>query len=214
MDSTERFADLALAWAMGDAAAALPASIAAGAVRRVILVEGVSDRAALEAVAARLGRWPSGGGVEVVPMGGAMNIGRFLAVLGPAGLDLELGGLCDVGEEPFFRKHLRVSGLGPFPDRASLEAAGFYVCEPDLEDEMIRSLSAESAIEVIADEGDLKAFRIFQRQPYQRSQTVEQQLHRFFGTLSGRKERYGAALAGRLDLATLPHPIKQLLSLT
>src|SRR6185312_12194911 len=46
--------------------------------RAVILVEGVSDRRALEALAARRGRVLTDDGVTVVAMDGAGNIGRFL----------------------------------------------------------------------------------------------------------------------------------------
>jgi hypothetical protein len=38
-------------------------------------------------------------GVCVAQMGGATNIGRFLDLLGPRGLDVRLAGLCDHAEE-------------------------------------------------------------------------------------------------------------------
>jgi hypothetical protein len=38
-------------------------------------------------------------GVSIVPIGGATNIGRFLDLFGPRGLNLALAGLCDAGEE-------------------------------------------------------------------------------------------------------------------
>ena len=51
----------------------------------VVLVEGLSDQAALETLAARRGRDLRGEGVFVVPMGGATNIGHFLGLFGPRG---------------------------------------------------------------------------------------------------------------------------------
>ncbi|MGI9016357.1 MAG: TOPRIM nucleotidyl transferase/hydrolase domain-containing protein [Euzebya sp.] len=44
----------------------------------VVLVEGVSDQVAVESLAARYGRDLTSEGVQVIPMGGAMGIGRFL----------------------------------------------------------------------------------------------------------------------------------------
>jgi len=51
----------------------------------VVLVEGVSDQWALEALAHRRGRDLDAEGVNVVPMGGSKNIGRFLERFGPRG---------------------------------------------------------------------------------------------------------------------------------
>ena len=81
------------------AAAAAYARQAAAGSCAVILVEGVSDQAAIEALAARRGRDLGGEGVFVVPMGGATNIGHFLDLFGPRGLGVQLAGLCDAGEE-------------------------------------------------------------------------------------------------------------------
>jgi hypothetical protein len=53
--------------------------------RAVVLVEGLSDRIALEAVASRRGRSLSAEGVSVVDLGGAKNVGRSWN--GPARLD-------------------------------------------------------------------------------------------------------------------------------
>jgi hypothetical protein len=92
---------------------------AAGA-RAVILVEGVSDQAALEALAERRGRALGAQGVAIVPMGGATNIGRFLDLLGPRGLGVRLAGLCDAGEEGCFRRALERAGVGSGPSRAGL----------------------------------------------------------------------------------------------
>ena len=63
--------------------------------RGVILVEGVSDQLALEALARRRGRNLEAEGISIVPMGGATNIRRFLDVYGPHGFGLRLAGLYD-----------------------------------------------------------------------------------------------------------------------
>src|ERR671931_2206880 len=99
--------------------------------RAVVLVEGTSDQVALQTLAERRGRDLAAEGVAIVPMGGAQSIGRFLNHFGPRGLDVELAGLCDSGEEREFRRAL---------ERAGIEWLGFHVCVVDLEDELIRAL--------------------------------------------------------------------------
>jgi hypothetical protein len=178
----------------------------------VMLVEGVSDQSAIEALAARRGRDLAREGVFVVPMGGATNIGPFLGLFGPGGLCARLAGLCDEGEEREFRRGLERAGLNPGPARDDLERLGFYVCVADLEDELIRSLGAASVERLIAGQGELTPFRTFCRQPAQRSRTREQQLRRFMGTRSGRKARYGRVLAEALDPARVPRPLDRVLA--
>ena len=178
----------------------------------VILVEGVSDQSAIEALAARGGRDLGREGVFVVPMGGATNIGSFLDLFGPRGLRARLAGLCDEGEEREFRRGLARAGLSPGPARDDLERLGFYVCAADLEDELIRSLGAASVERLIAGQGELAPFRTFCRQPAQRNRTREQQLRRFMGTRSGRKARYGRVLAEALDPARVPRPLDRVLA--
>jgi hypothetical protein len=111
---------------------------------------------------------------------------RFASDLAPTGA--RLIGLCDKNEQRFFR--------------AVLDE--FYVCDADLEDEFIRSLGIERVEHVIAELGDLPALRTFQNQPAQRNRSTHDQLHRFFGTMSGRKERYGTALASALEHVPVP----------
>src|SRR4029450_10369510 len=101
----------------------------------VVLVEGISDQRAVEALAERRGRDLGAEGVSIVPIGGAQAIGRFLHRYGPEGLDVRLAGLCDSGEEVDFRHGLERAGLGSNLTRADLEQLGFYVCVGDLEGE-------------------------------------------------------------------------------
>ena len=194
------------------AAAAAYARQAAAGSCAVILVEGVSDQAAIESLAARRGRDLGGEGVFVVPMGGATNIGHFLDLFGPRGLGVRLAGLCDEGEEADFGRGLARAGLGPGLTRADLERRGFYVCVADLEDEMIRSLGPAAVERLIEGQGELASFGIFGRQPAQRGRTPQQQMRRFMGTRSGRKIRYGRVLAGALDLTRVPRPLDRVLA--
>lgn len=184
---------------------------AAGA-RAVILVEGVSDQAALEALAERRGRVLGAQGIVIVPMGGATNIGRFLDVFGPRGLGVRLAGLCDAAEEGCFRRALERAGLGPGLSRAGLEALGFYVCAADLEEELIRALGAASVERVIQAQGEIRSLRILQQQPAQRGRSPDLLLRRFIGTRSGRKSQYARLLVGALDLDRIPRPLDRVLA--
>jgi hypothetical protein len=189
----------------------------------VVLVEGRSDRAAVEALAARRGRDLRAERIFTVPMGGATNLGHFLDLLGPRGRAVRLAGLCDAAEAPGFRRSLERAGLAapavapadPPPALAAsdpLERLGFFVCVADLEDELIRSLGPARVEQVVAAQGELGPLRTFRQQPAQRERPLEQQLRRFMGTRSGRKIQYARALAEALDPARIPEPLDRLLA--
>ena len=180
--------------------------------RAVVLVEGVSDQLAVEALAVRRGRSLDAEGISVVPIGGSKNIKTFLAQFGPQGLDVGLAGLCDAAEEGDFQRGLERAGLGSNLTRADMERLGFYVCIADLEDELIRSLGAAAVEQVIEAKGELESFRSFQKQPAWRGRTREEQLRRFFGTQGGRKIESAALLVGALDLAQVPRPLDLVLA--
>jgi hypothetical protein len=174
--------------------------------RAVVLVEGISDKVALETLAGRRGRNLRGEGVSVVPIGGAQAIGRFLDRFGPRGLGVPVAGLCDLGEEPEFRRGLERAGLGSDLTRIDMERLGFFVCVVDLEDELIRALG-RAGVEQVADaQGDLRSFRTLQKQPAWQGRSTEEQLRRFMGSGGRRKIRYARLLVEALDLARVPRP--------
>lgn len=180
--------------------------------RAVVLVEGVSDRMAVEALAERRGRDLAAEGVAVVVMGGAQAVGRHLARYGHGGLDVRLAGLYDAAEEGDVRRGLERAGLGSGLTRADIESLGFSVCVADLEDELIRALGVDAVEQVVAAQGELRPFRTFQQQPAQRGRTHEAQLRRFMGTRSGRKIRYARLLVDAVDLTEVPRPLDQVLA--
>ncbi len=180
--------------------------------RTVVLVEGVSDQLALEALAMRRGRNLDAENISIVPMGGATNIASFLDLLGPHGLDVRLAGLCDAGEEGAFKRGLERAGIGSNLTRAGMEKLGFHVCVADLEDELIRSLGVTAVEQVIRAQGELESFRTFQKQPAWRGRTKEEQLRRFFGTHKGRKIQSASLLVGALDLNRVPRPLDGVLA--
>ncbi len=180
--------------------------------RTVVLVEGDSDRAAVTAAATRRGLDLSAEGIAVVAMGGVTNIGHFLRLLGPDGLDVALAGLYDSAEEHVVSRALANAGPGSRLTRADLSSLGFFACVEDLEDELIRHLGIPAVEGIIEGQGELRSLQTLRRQPAQRSWTDIAVLRRFLGTRSHRKIRYGQLLAEALDPASLPEPLDNLLT--
>ncbi len=183
-----------------------------GRPRAVVLVEGVSDRLAVEVLARRRGRDLAADGVAVIAMHGATNLGRHLERYGPGGLNVKLAGLCDAAEEDYFRRALRRAGIGAAASRAALEELGFFVCTIDLEDELIRALGTEAVERIIEAQGELRSLRTLQRQPAQRGRPASDQLRRFMSGRSGNKHRYARLLAGAVDLNRVPQPLDGVLA--
>jgi hypothetical protein len=180
--------------------------------RTVVIVEGLSDQRALEALAERHGRALDAEGISIMPIGGAQAIGGVLEQFGPRGSDVKLAGLCDAGEEDDFRRALERAGLGFNLTRAEMESLGFFVCVADLEEELIRALGAAAVERVVEAQGDLQSFRTLQKQPAWRGRTTEEQLRRFMGSGGRRKIRYAGLLVNALDLAEVPRPLDRLLA--
>lgn len=179
--------------------------------RTLILVEGDSDRVALETLAARTGRDLAARGARIVSIGGAHAIRRYLEQLVARDGDVRVAGLCDAGQEGYFRRALEIAGLGAGLDRPGMARLGFFVCVEDLEDELIRALGPPAVERVIEAQGETRSFRSFQRQPAQLAVSPERQLHRFMGTHAGRKAQYARALVEALELEHVPEPLRQVL---
>jgi hypothetical protein len=180
--------------------------------RTIVLVEGLSDLAAIHALAKRRERNLDDEGITMVAIGGATKIWRFLDLLGPHGLKPRLAGLCDVGEERHFRRALEQTGFGADLSRSDMQTLGFYVCNADLEDELIRSLGVDAILKVVVEQGDLSRFQAFQRQPEWREQNHTAQLHRWLGVGARRKIFYANLLVNALDLDRVPEPLDRLLA--
>jgi hypothetical protein len=151
----------------------------------LILVEGESDRVALETLAERL-ELPR---PDVAVLGGAHAVRSAVALTGHGVI-----ALCDEGEASLF------TAAGIPPERV-------FVCRRDLEDELIRALGVDRVERAFAAQGDLGLLRVLQQQPAQRGRTVEQHLHRFIGAHSGAKIRYARVLVESLDLDRVPEPL-------
>ncbi|GAA5195427.1 ATP-dependent endonuclease [Microbacterium jejuense] len=154
----------------------------------VVLVEGESDRVALETLAGRMGI-----GMPVIRVVGGSKGARGAA----AELAGEvLVGLVDAGERMDFERVLDT----------------VFVCDPDLEGEFVRALGVDGVEAVIAEQGELESFRSLQQQVFQRGRPPETQLARFFGGRSGNKARYARLLAEAVPLDRVPPPLAALLA--
>lgn len=166
----------------------------------VVLVEGPSDARAVEVLARRRRSWPVED-VRVQPMGGITNLGRWLTDLDHTGD--RLLALHDAGETAYVRRTV---------ERAGVEV-GLYVCDADLEDELIRALGVPAVLDVVAAAGELERWEILTRQPFHRERPEEAVLRRFMGTTSGRKIRYaGLLVEAAVELGRVPRPLDNLLS--
>ena len=132
-------------------------------------------------------------------MGGFGNLPRFL----DRHRDVRLAGLYDAGEEQHFLRALGCS------DRNALEQTGFYACTRDLEDELTRALGADGVQRVLEEQGELRAFRTYQKQPAHRDRPLEEQL---YGFMWNRKQRYAVLLVEALDLERVPRPLDRVLA--
>jgi hypothetical protein len=177
--------------------------------RSVVLVEGPSDEAAVRAFAARRGNDLDAEGVSIVAMGGYGNLGRFLERYGPSRLGVLLAGLYDAPEERHFRRGLARAGFGSSHTPADLEALGFYACDANLEDELTRALGPEAMEELFETQGELGAFRTYQKQLAHREETIEAQVR---GFLWNRKLEYGVLIVKALDLDRIPRPLAGVLA--
>ena len=164
-----------------------------------MLVEGSSDRRAVETLARRRGRDLDAEGVVVVEMGGYGNLPRVLEEY----RGIPVAGIYDAGEERHFLRALRCES------RADLERAGFYACTRDLEDELTRAVGPDGVQRVLADQGELRAFRTYQKQPAHRARPLEEQL---YGFMWNRKQRYAVLLVEALDLERVPRPLDRVLA--
>jgi hypothetical protein len=196
------FREAVTEWAAGGPGGPAQELAARLSVRAAVLLEGPSDVAAVGALAASRGRDLEAEGVCVLPIGGAMSVGRFACLLGPPGLGLRLTGLCDEGERRFYARGW---------ERAGAAQGGFFVCAADLEDELIRALGVTRVQELVRAEGDVRALQTFLRQPAQRDRPSQQQLRRFLGTKKGRKIHYGRVLVEALEPGRIPAPLDGLL---
>lgn len=178
------------------------------AIRKVVLLEGVSDIAALTAVAATRGIALDH--VQLVDLGGVTNVRRELSELRHGSVDLEILGMCDAPEVRFVEQALNEIGCS-VRDASDLSSYGFFICHADLEEELIRALGTERAMAVVEDLRLDAKLATLRQQPAWQDRPLAEQLHRFCGVASGRKELLAGALAAALEPDEVPAPLHGLI---
>ena len=116
----------------------------------IILVEGESDRVAVEILGARLGLVTP----PVLAIGGSKGARRTA----DEHAQERLLGLVDMAQRHDFERVLDT----------------VFICDPDLEAEFVRALGVRGVESVIEGQRELESFRRLQLQPAQRSQSPEQ----------------------------------------
>lgn len=215
-DRAERLdpADALEGWAHGPGAPIRATQNALGkldAADTIIIVEGISDQIAIETLARRRERDLEAEGVVVVPVGGAQAVARYLRRFGPHGERRHLAGLCDSDAAELVRRALHRCGIGTPASVDAMAELGFHVCIENLEDELIRAVGPATVQRVLDAQGELRAFRTFQRQPEWRGSPTEAQLQRFLGSKSRRTLRYAKLLIEAVDLDSAPAPLDAVL---
>jgi hypothetical protein len=162
--------------------------------RAVILVEGDSDRRAVEQVARLRGHDLVAAQVDVLAMRGITNLARHLDGV-PSGA--RVTGLYDIAESRYVRATLT----------RLRRTEAFFACDRDLEDELIRALGPTRVTAVIESAGDRGSWQTLQHQPFHRDRAEADVLRRFMGTTSGRKLRYAGLLAAALAPEEVPAPL-------
>lgn len=175
--------------------------------RTVMFVEGPSDFLALRVAARTMHVDLDARGVAVVSLQGAGLLGTYLRLLGPEGLDLDITGLCDADAETDWQATLSAAGI-PVTDRAAMNAAGFFVCEADLEQELVGALGEPTVEAVIVQEGQAARLTRFVDTPERRLLSRAEQLAAF---ARNNKTRWAPRLAEELSAATVPAPLQDLL---
>ncbi len=174
----------------------------------VILVEGFSDLLAVRVLAGTLQIDLDASGLSLISLEGASLFKHYLQLLGPGGLDVQLRGLCDLDAESRWVARLADAGVH-VTDRATLNAAGFQVCDPDLEAELLSPLN-ENDIDQVFNADDASAeFAAFVTQP-ENAGMSQRELHTRF--VKKDKIRWAPLLAAELAAEDVPAPVSELLA--
>ncbi|MTD43641.1 AAA family ATPase [Conexibacter sp. W3-3-2] len=174
----------------------------------VLFVEGASDLLALRVIARTIGVDLDARGVAVISLDGAGLLSTYLRLLGPQGLDIAVSGLCDLDAEADWIAKLAGAGL-TVTDRASFNTAGFFVCDLDLEAELVRAVGAHQVEAVINAEGASHQLAAFCALPGNTGLSRDDQLA---GFLRKAKTRWAPLVSALVTSTNVPSPIHDLLT--
>jgi hypothetical protein len=173
--------------------------------RKVVLVEGPSDRLAFFEVCATLGIDLDARGIVLLALDGARWITIATQVYGPPGLAVQMLGLVDADHEPTWIRALTDVGLTA-ASRQDLEGHGFFVCDPDLEPVLVDELSVITVENVIDADGATGQLQRLSQQPSYANLSRRDQL---IGFVKKDKTRWAPLLAAELP-ATAQTPLHDL----
>lgn len=174
----------------------------------MVLLEGVSDVAAVRVLASTRGVDLER--VGFVNLGGVTNVRSVLVDIRHRVPDADVLGLCDAGEARYVVRALDAVGC-PVRDASDLPSYGFFICQSDLEDELIRAVGTARTLDVVERLGLRGKLAALQQQPAWQGRPLSDQLHRFCGVASGRKELLAGELAGALRPGEEPEPLRLLI---
>lgn len=169
-----------------------------------ILVEGESDKAALETLAPRFGVDFEAEQITVRVINGAGNFRTAIADSVAQGH--RVGGLYDEGEERY------VAGALNRQEGEDLTRQGFFACRRDLEEELIRALGVAGVTAILEARNDLKSFRQFQGQDAHSAESADEQLRRYISANGSRKREYAARMAEEVAFEDAPEPLTGLIN--
>ncbi|MFS3128967.1 TOPRIM nucleotidyl transferase/hydrolase domain-containing protein [Nocardioides sp. Bht2] len=169
-----------------------------------ILVEGESDKAAVETLAPRFGVDLETEQITVQVINGAGNFRAAIAESVAQGH--RVGGLYDEGEERY------VAGALNRQVGEDLTRQGFFACRRDLEEELIRATGVVGVTAILEAKNDLKGFRQFQAQEAHSSEQADEQLRRYVSANGARKREYAARMAEEVPFEDVPEPMTGLIN--
>lgn len=176
--------------------------------KRIMFVEGPSDRLAILSLAKKNNLSLDSLGVSVIALNGAGILAWFLKLFGPAGFQLPVCGICDLDHASQWSKVLENSGLGKNLSRSDMEKIGFFVCDRDMEDELVRALGDAVVLQAIDENGDIKDWNLFCQQSNNKVLAQPAQIRAFLA--AKRKVLYAPILVSKLS-TTVPRPLKEVL---
>lgn len=180
----------------------------------LVLLEGPSDVAAVTGLlahrAGEVGSGPGAPAYSLVDLGGVTNVGAHLQRATALSPVPRLLGLCDRGESRVVVAALRRIGRD-VSEPEDLPGEGFFVCDRDLEEELIRALGPDGCLDLLEEVGLGARFAAFSRQRAWAGRPLSQRLHRFSGTTAGRKIMLAGAMAAALGPERAPGPLAALI---
>ncbi|MEV8353945.1 ATP-dependent endonuclease [Streptomyces niveus] len=153
--------------------------------RKLLFVEGPSDRMLCEKVAELIGLEFDRIGVTIVELGSGNSFTTAYRILGPEGFNLPIFGITDEDKRIDWAKAVGI-------DANDLESRGYMVCDPDLEGMYAIALGRSRMLELIASSADLHEGALMRSSGVQ---TIHDISIEHLAAFCGKKRKVQAAVA-------------------